>query len=82
MNGRAFWRASQGRRYRGLKREVPMIYFDNAATGGHKPDAVVRAVRASIEGPCSNPGRSGHALSVALAENVLRCRRLLCDFLG
>ncbi len=59
-----------------------MIYFDNAATGGHKPDAVVRAVRASIEGPCSNPGRSGHALSVALAENVLRCRRLLCDFLG
>ena len=59
-----------------------MIYFDNAATGGHKPDAVVRAVRASIEGPCGNPGRSGHALSVALAENVLRCRRLLCDFLG
>ena len=54
--------------------EVAMIYFDNAATGGRKPDAVVRAVRASIEGPCGNPGRSGHALSVALAENVLRCR--------
>ncbi len=59
-----------------------MIYFDNAATGGRKPDAVVRAVRASIDGPCGNPGRSGHALSVALAENVLRCRKLLCEFLG
>ena len=59
-----------------------MIYFDNAATGGRKPDSVVRAVRASIEGPCGNPGRSGHALSVALAEDIQRCRRLLCRFLG
>ena len=36
-----------------------MIYFDNAATGGRKPDCVVRAVRACIEGVCGNPGRSG-----------------------
>ena len=59
-----------------------MIYFDNAATGGRKPDGVVRAVRACIEGPCGNPGRSGHALALALAEEVQRCRRLLCRFLG
>ena len=57
-----------------------MIYFDNAATGGTKPDSVLRAVRASIEGVCGNPGRSGHSLSVALAENILHCRKLLCDF--
>ncbi len=59
-----------------------MIYFDNAATGGRKPPSVVSAVLASIEGICGNPGRSGHALSVALAENILRCRRLLCRFFG
>ena len=59
-----------------------MIYFDNAATGGRKPDGVVRAVRACIEGICGNPGRSGHALALALAEEVLRCRRLLCRLLG
>lgn len=57
-----------------------MIYFDNAATGGRKPDSVIGAVRAAIEGPCGNPGRSGHALSVALAENVWRCRSLLKRF--
>ena len=59
-----------------------MIYFDNAATGGHKPDSVVRAALACIEGVCANPGRSGHALSVAAAENVLACRKLLCRFFG
>lgn len=57
-----------------------MIYFDNAATGGRKPDSVIGAVRAAIEGPCGNPGRSGHTLSVALAENVWRCRVLLQRF--
>lgn len=59
-----------------------MIYFDNAATGGRKPGSVIGAVQASIEGICANPGRSGHALSVAQAENVLRCRKLLCSFFG
>ena len=59
-----------------------MIYFDNAATGGTKPDSVVRAVLSTIEGVCANPGRSGHALSVAAAENVLACRKLLCRFFG
>ncbi len=59
-----------------------MIYFDNAATGGRKPDSVVQAVKASIEGVCANPGRSGHALSVTLAERVYECRKLLCAFFG
>lgn len=59
-----------------------MIYFDNAATGGRKPESVTHAVYAAIEGLCANPGRSGHALSVSLAENVLRCRGLLCEFFG
>ena len=57
-----------------------MIYFDNAATGGRKPYAVQRAVRAATEGCCGNPGRSGHALALALAQDVLRTRRLLARF--
>ncbi len=59
-----------------------MIYFDNAATGGKKPPSVVSAACAAIRGACANPGRSGHKLSVALASNVLNCRRLLSDFFG
>ena len=59
-----------------------MICFDNAATGGRKPDSVVRAVAACLAGICANPGRSGHAPALAAAENIYRCRRLLCRFFG
>ena len=57
-----------------------MIYFDNAATGGRKPQSVIEAVKACIDGICANPGRSGHALSVAQAQQIFRCRKLLCEF--
>lgn len=40
-----------------------MIYFDNAATGGRKPDAVISAVSSAVR-LCANPGRSGHKLSL------------------
>ena len=59
-----------------------MIYFDNAATGGRKPSGVLRAVQASLAGICGNPGRSGHALSVALAGQVYECRENLRRFFG
>lgn len=57
-----------------------MIYFDNAATGGKKPDSVIRAVTATLQGYCANPGRSGHTLSLAAAQDVLRARKLLQNF--
>lgn len=57
-----------------------MIYFDNAATGGRKPDSVLCAVQASLAGICGNPGRSGHALSIALAGQVYECRENLRRF--
>ncbi|HIY45319.1 MAG TPA: aminotransferase class V-fold PLP-dependent enzyme [Candidatus Borkfalkia excrementipullorum] len=57
-----------------------MIYFDNAATGGRKPSGVLRAVQASLAGICGNPGRSGHALSIALAGQVYECRENLRRF--
>lgn len=55
-----------------------MIYLDNAATGGFKPVSVQNAVSASLK-MCANPGRSGHRLSVALAERVYACRKLLSE---
>ena len=55
-----------------------MIYLDNAATGGFKPVSVQNAVAASLK-LCANAGRSGHRLSVALAERVYACRSLLND---
>lgn len=58
-----------------------MIYFDNAATGGFKPDGVVQATAAAIKS-CANPGRSGHKLSLACAERVFACRKELSDFFG
>ena len=58
-----------------------MIYFDNAATGGFKPDSVITASTAAMKF-CANPGRSGHKLSIACLERVYAVRKLLCDFFG
>lgn len=58
-----------------------MIYFDNAATGGFKPDSIVSATTAALKF-CANPGRSGHKLSIACLERVYSCRKLLCEFFG
>lgn len=62
-------------------REVFIIYFDNAATGGFKPDEVINAATAALKF-CANPGRSGHKLSLACLERVYSCRKLYCDFFG
>lgn len=58
-----------------------MIYFDNAATGGFKPDEVISATTAALN-HSANPGRSGHKLSLACLERVYKTRKLLCDFFG
>ncbi|MBQ8685704.1 MAG: aminotransferase class V-fold PLP-dependent enzyme [Clostridia bacterium] len=56
-----------------------MIYFDNAATGGKKPDGVLTAVTSAVR-VCANPGRSGHKLSLAMAKLVQDCRNALSEF--
>lgn len=56
-----------------------MIYLDNAATGGRKPDQVITAVTSSIR-VCANPGRSGHKLSLSCANLVHVGRHALNDF--
>ncbi len=58
-----------------------MIYLDNAATGGFKPEEVLSAVDAALK-LSANPGRSGHRLSVACSERVFACRRALMEFFG
>ena len=58
-----------------------MIYFDNGATGGFKPDGVISATAAALKA-CANPGRSGHKLSLACAERVYAVRDLLREFFG
>ena len=58
-----------------------MIYFDNAATGGFKPDEVITAAEAAVKFS-ANPGRSGHKLSLACLERVYAVRKILCDFFG
>ena len=56
-----------------------MIYFDNAATGGRKPDGVQTAFSSAIK-VCANPGRSGHKLSLSCANLVQNCRYALDTF--
>ena len=58
-----------------------MIYFDNAASGGRKPDPVQSAVFSAIK-VCANPGRSGHKLALACALAVQDTRKALTDFFG
>jgi cysteine desulfurase family protein len=59
-----------------------MIYFDNAATGGFKPSAVIDSITNSIRYVNANAGRSGHRLSVSAGMNVLHTREALCEFFG
>jgi cysteine desulfurase family protein len=56
-----------------------MIYFDNAATGGRKPDTVLTALSSAVK-VCANPGRSGHKLSLSCAAQVENCRNELDSF--
>ncbi len=56
-----------------------MLYFDNSATGGRKPDQVLTAVSSSIR-VCANPGRSGHKLSLSCAKLVNETRTELNRF--
>ena len=51
-----------------------MIYFDNAATTFKKPDSVIHEVKKCIKKHSSNPGRSGHKLSVLASEMLYDTR--------
>ncbi len=59
-----------------------MIYWDNAATTFPKPSAVQRAVQQCMTAYGGNPGRGGHRLSMAAAEQVYECREAVARFFG
>ena len=58
-----------------------MFYFDNAATGGRKPDSVLSALSSAVK-VCANVGRGGHKLSLSCAAVTQSCRNTLNDFFG
>ncbi len=57
-----------------------MIYFDNAATTGHKPTQVINAVNNALKNLSANPGRSGHKLSQNAAFKVYETRDKTAEF--
>ena len=59
-----------------------MIYLDNAATSGSKPQAVCQAVNRALHECSGNPGRSGHARSLAAGRIVTDTRLLCAQFFG
>ena len=58
-----------------------MIYLDNAATTYPKPPSVLSAVVRGME-KCGNPGRGGHALSLAAAEETWAAREVAARLFG
>lgn len=55
------------------------IYFDNAASGGYKPECVKQAVLQALDNP-ANPGRSGHRAALNAAIIVSEARENVADF--
>ena len=59
-----------------------MIYFDNAASGGFKPNQVIDSTLYAIKYLSANAGRSGHKLSVLASKEVYETRKRLGEFVG
>ena len=57
-----------------------MIYLDNAATSWPKPESVYRVADQVLRKESGNPGRSGHALSIAACRRIEETRQLLAKF--
>lgn len=54
-----------------------MIYLDNAATTFPKPPSVALAISRAMKTYGANPGRSGHKMSIASAEEIYKCRKAI-----
>lgn len=57
-----------------------MIYLDNAATTGTKPQSVIGAVVDGLKNYSSNPGRGGHRTSLEAARKVFEVRSKVCEY--
>ncbi len=64
-----------------LKRaNIKMIYFDNSATTFPKPNTVLTKACYATRYLGGNPGRSGHKMSVRVADEVYKVREKLAQF--
>lgn len=59
-----------------------MIYFDNAATGGFKPNIVKESVKSLLDDYQVNVGRGSYDTAVFAEERVFECRRFLSNNLN
>ena len=57
-----------------------MIYFDNAATGGKKPDSVIECAVNTMKYLSVNPGRGTHRLSILAEEKIYLARKSVCSY--
>ncbi len=57
-----------------------MIYFDNASTGGFKPNSVIECATTVMRFLSANPGRSGHRLATTGMEAVHNSRTIIGEF--
>ena len=57
-----------------------MIYFDNSATGGFKPHAVIESASTAIRYLLANPGRSSHRLSLTGMQTVVNTRTAFSEY--
>ena len=54
-----------------------MIYFDNASTGGFKPNAVIESASTVIKYLSANPNRSGHRKALVGMETIHNTRTII-----
>ncbi len=66
----------------GIRRQPPLLYWDNAATTWPKPPTVRQAVGEVMVRCGGNPGRVGHHLGMASAEMIYDCREAVAGFFG
>lgn len=59
-----------------------MIYLDNAATTGKKPQAVINAVENALKNFSANPGRGGHSAAIKAAEQIYKIRQKTASYFG
>lgn len=59
-----------------------MIYLDNAATSYPKPEKVYEEIDRCMREYCANPGRGGHAMSIASGKAVMEVRERIARFFG
>lgn len=61
---------------------IILIYFDNSATSGKKPQNVIMAVNYALNNLSANPGRGGHDLSLLSSSSVYNVRKKIATFFG